>query len=141
MKSYLKITVLLLALFGLSGCAELNQFSKNIQKISAPEPITDSLPKICQELRENSARANDHYKKKVLLASGEVRSVTKGSPPRSRYQVSIQAGQVSIFAMTPHKQNIINLSVGKKVSVSGVISSIIHDPVDGCGIILEDSTF
>lgn len=141
MKSYMKITVLLLALFGLSGCAELSQLSKNIQQVAAPEPITDSLPKICQEVRENSARANDRYENKMLLASGEVRSVTDGYTLRSRYQVSIQAGPISILAMTPHKRNIINLSVGKKVSVSGVISSIFHNPVDGCGIILEDSTF
>lgn len=134
--SDLKIVVLLLVFFGLSGCAQLDQISQNLQQATAPVTVTESLSKICQDIDENKIRANEYYKNKTLSATGEISLISKHS---NGYTVLIESGPATIHADTPYKQKIINLSTGTTVSVSGVISRV--DFIVGCSISLKNATF
>ncbi|MDF7677049.1 hypothetical protein PT286_09920 [Neisseriaceae bacterium ESL0693] len=122
----------------LAGCAELDQFAKNIQKATAPVMVTDTLPQICQASKNNQIQANSTYVGKSLAITGKVQSVNEGFQPH--YRVLLKAGQVLIHAGTDNKANVTALTVGKTARASGVIMDVSYD-FNGCAISLKDATF
>lgn len=129
---------LTLPILALAGCTALDEFTKDIQKATAPVMVTDTLPQICQAAKNNQVQANSIYVGKSLAMTGEVQSVNEGFQPR--YRVLLKSGQVSIHAGTNNKASVTTLSVGKPARASGVITDVSHD-FNGCSISLKDTNF
>lgn len=127
-----------LPVFALTGCVGFDQTMKQMQEAVAPVMINESLPQICQSVRDNPVKANDIYKNKNLTLSGKVSSIKYGLNPK--YAVLVKSGNVVVYVGTNDQYAVKQLSVGQSVQVSGTVDHVSYS-YKLCAITLNDSTF
>lgn len=137
----MKLGYKLLALAGVAmfgGCAQLDQAMKDVQAITAPPQVKETLPQICQAAKDNPVRANGLYVNKSLAISGEVAAINEGFQPR--YRVYLKAGKIAVHAGTDNKLAVQQLTVGRAAQVVGTITDVSFD-YQGCSVALKDARF
>lgn len=128
----------LAGVLALTGCVTLDKAVRDIHSATAPAVINDTLPQICQAVKDNRVRANDYYVGKVLSTSGEVASINEGFQPR--YRVFMKSGKINVHAGTENQFAIKQLTVGRPAYVTGTITDVSYD-FYGCSVALKDARF
>lgn len=131
----LNLSLTILAAFSIVGCVAIDQ---SVPKATVISTVSETALQICRAASENNVRANSLYANKMFSTTGEVRTVNEGFQPR--YRVYLRSGNVAIHAGTENKIGVSQLTVGKTVRASGIITAVSND-YSGCSISLKDATF
>ena len=137
--------VVFVSLVALSGCAELEQISQEMQKATtqmsqatAPAMIDHPVSQICKAAEDNKVRADSLYGGKRLTVTAEVRSVNQRVNPR--YAVFLEGEGFDVYATTNDLRAVSVLTSGNKVNVSGVVGQVTNI-YPACAIYLDNATF
>lgn len=137
----MKLCSKLLLLAGVAvfaGCAQLDKAMQDMQAMTAPPQVKETLPQICQAAKDNPVRANGLYANKSLAISGEVAAINEGFQPR--YRVFLRAGKINVHAGTDNQLAVKQLTVGRVAQVVGTITAVSLD-YQGCSVALKDARF
>lgn len=137
--------VAIVSLVALSGCAELEQISQEMQKATtqmsqatAPAMIDHPVSQICKAVDDNKVRADSLYLGKRLTVTAKVKSVEDRINPR--YAVWLEGDNFNVYAMTNDFRAVSVLTSGDKVNVTGVVDQVTNN-YPRCAVFLENSTF
>ncbi len=140
----LHMALTVVGIFTLSGCADLDQALKDIQKAGAtpakpaPTLIDDTLPQICQAAKDNPVKANEQYVNRGMSIRGEVRNIRESFQPR--YRIYMVADQINVHAGTDNSSEVLQLKTGTTTTAIGIIENVSYD-FNGCAVQLIETSF
>jgi len=105
----------------LSGCADLDQALKDIQKAGAT-PV----------------KANEQYVNRGMSIRGEVRNIRESFQPR--YRIYIVADQINVHAGTDNSSEVLQLKTGTTTTAIGIVENVSYD-FNGCAVQLIETSF
>ncbi|MGG7073635.1 hypothetical protein U5B43_05155 [Campylobacter sp. 9BO] len=138
MKRYLKFS-LAVALAGVfAGCAEVSSAINSINKITSGATLATEInpSTICNEWKENEARAIQNYNNKMIKFKGELTHISSSSLLGNTASFKAGSADLTYVLENSKADNIATLSKGKSYIVTGKITSISYslDPKSKCDI-------
>ncbi|CAD7288417.1 hypothetical protein LMG7974_00999 [Campylobacter majalis] len=138
MKKYLKFSLAVVLAGAFAGCAEVTEALNSINKVASGASLATEInpSTICNEWKENEARAIQNYNNKMIKFKGELTHISSSALLSNT--ASFKSGNADLTYVPENSKadNIATLSKGKSYIVTGKITSISYslDPKSKCDI-------